>query len=132
MAYLPQSCLTPFTPPFHYTSCDYFGPYRVKIGHNKTAKHSGVIFTWLNTKAVHLELAADCTTMEFTQVLRRFFALRGSPALMISDNGSQLIGAERELPEMIEGLDSDKLREFSAERRIKWQFTTPAAPHQNG
>jgi len=86
----------------------------------------------LNTKAVHLELAADCTTMEFMQVLQRFFALRGTPALMISDNGSQLVGAERELREMIEGSGSDKLREFSADRGIKWQFTTPAAPHQNG
>ena len=51
---------------------------------------------------------------------------------MISDNGSQLVGAERELREMIEGSGSDKLREFSADRGIKWQFTTPAAPHQNG
>ena len=52
--------------------------------------------------------------------------------MMISDNGSQLVGAERELREMIEGLDTEKLQEFSAERRMKWQFTTPAAPHQNG
>ena len=97
MTDLPQSRLAPFTPPFHYTSCDYFGPYRIKIGRNKTAKHYGVIFTCLNTRVVHLELAADCTKMEFMQVLRPFFALRRSPALIISDNGSQLVGAEREL-----------------------------------
>lgn len=52
--------------------------------------------------------------------------------MMISDNGSQLVGAERELREMIEGLDTEKLQEFSAERGMKWQFMTPAAPHQNG
>ena len=132
MADLPQSRLAPFTPPFHYTSCDYFGPYRVKISRNKIAKHYGVIFTCLNTRAVHLELAADCTTTEFMQVLRRFFALRGVPLRMISDNGSQLVGAERELRKMIEGLDMDKLQEFSAERGMEWTFTTPAAPHQNG
>lgn len=132
MADLPKSRLAPFTPPFHHTSCDYFGPYRVRISRNKIAKHYAVIFTCLNTRAVHLELAADCTTMEFMQVLRRFYALRGVPALMISDNGSQLVGAERELREMIEGLDTEKLQEFSAERGMKWQFTTPAAPHQNG
>ena len=33
---------------------------------------------------------------------------------------------------MIEGLDKETLQEFSAERGMKWQFTTPAAPHQNG
>ena len=95
MADLPQSHLAPFTPPFHHTSCDYFGPYRVRISRNKIVKHYAVIFTCLNTRAVHLELVDDCTTMEFMQVLRRFYALREVPALMISDNGSQLVGAER-------------------------------------
>ena len=31
---------------------------------------------------------------------------------MISDNGSQLVGAEQELREMIQGFNIDKLREF--------------------
>ena len=51
---------------------------------------------------------------------------------MISDNGSQFIGAERQLKEMIKGWDIEKLREFSAEKGIQWKFTTPASPHQNG
>ena len=51
---------------------------------------------------------------------------------MLSDNRSQLVGAERELREMIKGWETDKLYEFSAERGMQWQFTTPAAPHQNG
>lgn len=131
MADLPESRLAPFTPPFHYTSYDYFGPYCVQISRNKVAKYYCVIFTCLNTRAVHLELAADCTTMEFMQVLR-CFVLRGVPILMLSDNGSQLVGAERELRKMIEGLDTEKLQEFSAERGMEWKFTTPAAPHQNG
>ena len=132
MADLPQNRLAPFTPPFHFTSCDYFGPYQVKIGRNKTTKHYGVLFTCLNTRAVHLELATDCSTMELMQVLRRFFAVRGLPALMISDNGSQMVGAERELQAMVKGLDTDGLKEFCADKGMKWQFATPAAPHQNG
>ena len=77
MGDLPALRLSPQTPPFHYSSCDYFGPYNVKIGRNKTKKHYGVIFTCLNTRAVHLELAVDLSTMEFIQVLRRFFSIRG-------------------------------------------------------
>ena len=118
-------------PLFHFTACDYFGPYKVKISRNKTAKYYGVIFTCLNTKAVHLELAVDYSKMEFMQTLRRFFAIRGQPAMMLSDNGSQLVGAERELREMIRGWDVEQLKEFNAEKGIKWQFATPAAPHQN-
>ena len=104
MADLPECRLAPLTPPFYYTACDYFGPYNVKIGSNKTTKCYGVIFTCLNTRAVHLELAVDYSTMEFIQVLRRFFAVRGCPSLIISDNGSQLVGAERELREMVKGM----------------------------
>ena len=77
MAELPKIRLMPHTPAFYHTACDYFGPYKVKVGRNKTAKHYGVLFTCLNTRAVHFKLAteSDCTTMEFIQVLRRFFAI---------------------------------------------------------
>ena len=88
MADLPDERMAPFTPPFHFTSVDYFGPLQVKVSRNKTAKHYGVIFTYLNTRAVHLELAVDCSTMEFLQVLRRFFSMRGQLAQLLSDNGT--------------------------------------------
>ena len=43
-----------------------------------------------------------------------------------------MVGAERELHEMVEGLDPYKLRDFCAERSINWLLAAPAAPHQNG
>ncbi|KAL9977676.1 hypothetical protein ACROYT_G015108 [Oculina patagonica] len=54
------------------------------------------------------------------------------PAFMISENGSQLVGTEQELQVMIEGLDTEKLKEIFAERLWQWQFTTTTVPHQNG
>ena len=74
MAELPRERLAPHTLPFHYTACDYFGPFAVRIGCNKTTKHYRVLFTCL-----HLELATECSAMEFVQVLRQIFALRGQP-----------------------------------------------------
>ena len=132
MADLRRTRLEPFTPPFHYTACDYFGPYKVKISPNTTTKHYGVIFTCINTRAVHLELAVDYSTVEFMQTLTRFSGIRGQPALMMSDSGSQLLGAERELREMIKGWNHKELKEFNAEKGMRWQFITPGAPHQNG
>lgn len=70
--------------------------------------------------------------MAFLQVLRRFFSYRGYPKLLISDNGSQMIGAERELHLMTQGWDNMQLKEFCANRGMTWQFTMPLAPHQNG
>ena len=118
MADLPRTRLEPFTPPFHYTACNYFGPYKVKISQNTTTKHDGLIFTCMNTRAVHLELAVDYSTVEFMQMLRRFFGITGQPALM-SDNGSQLVGAERELREMIQGWNHKGLKEFSTEKGMR-------------
>ena len=132
MADLPQLRLAPCTPPFHHTVCNYFGPFMVKIGHNKTTKHYGVVFTCLNTRAIHLELTVDCSTMEFLQVLRRFFSIRRQPAVMMRDNGTQFVGAERELCKMITGWDKKQLQEFCAEKGMEWKFTTPKAPYHNG
>ena len=81
---------------------------------------------------MHLELAVDLSTMKYIQVLQRFFAIRGLPASMLSDNCTQFVGADRELKEMIRGWDVKELREFCAEKGMKWQFITPTAPHQNG
>ena len=67
------------------------------MGRNKTTKHYGVIFACMNTRAVHLELVLGYSTMECIQLLRRFFVIRGYPHEMLSDNGSQLVGTEREL-----------------------------------
>ena len=33
---------------------------------------------------------------------------------------------------MIKGWDIQQLKDFCADRGMKWRFTTPAAPHQNG
>ncbi|XP_070571288.1 uncharacterized protein [Ptychodera flava] len=36
MGDLQQQRFAPYTQPFNYTACDYFGPNKVKISHNKT------------------------------------------------------------------------------------------------
>ena len=132
MANLPTLRLAPYTPPFYMTACDYFGPYNVKTSRNKTSKHYGVLFTCLNTQAVHLEMAADITTMEFLQVLRRFLAIRGRPAVILSDKGSQFVSAEKELLQMVGDINEEEVKEFCGEKGMQWKFIAPGAPHQNG
>ena len=115
MADLPRTRLEPFTPPFHYTACDYFGPYKVKISRNTTTKHYKVILP-ARTRELY---TWSWLAVEFMQTLRRFFAIRGQIALMMSDNGSQLVGAERELREMIQGWNHKGLKEFSTEKGMR-------------
>ena len=71
--------------PYHHVVCSRaphrsctqrwitFGPINVKVGRNKTVKHYGVVFTCMNTRAIHCEIAVYASTMELLQVLRRFF-----------------------------------------------------------
>ena len=42
------------------------------------------------------------------------------------------MGAERKFKEMIQGWNHKELKEFSAEKGMRWQFITPGAPRQNG
>lgn len=102
MANLPSLRLAPYTPLFYITACDYFGPYNVRI--------------CLNTRALHLEMAVDLSSMEFLQVLRRFLAIRGRPAVILSDNGSQFVGAEKELRQMTNDVNEEEAQEFCGEK----------------
>ena len=48
--------------------------------------------------------------MTVLQVLHGFFAIRGQPAVMISENGSQFVGTERELGEMVQGFSQEEIQ----------------------
>ena len=43
-----------------------------------------------------------------------------------------MVGAENEFRLMLEGWTKSQLKEFCADRGMKWQFTTPTAPQQSG
>ena len=67
----------------------------------ETAKRYSTLFTCMTTRAVHLELAGDMSTDSFILALRRFKARRGHPKSIRSDNGSNFVGAERELKDAL-------------------------------
>lgn len=119
MADLPQVRVQP-SPPFYNIALDLFGPFHIKFGRNKTKKYWGILFTCLNTRAVYVDVTVDYSTMECLQTLRRFFSIRGYPNTIISDQGTQLVGASKEL------------QNWCNNRGIKWKFVTPTAAHQNG
>ena len=56
-----------------------------------------------------MELASDSTKDVFPLTLRRFIASRGKPKEILSENGSNFIGADRELCEALEKLGQRKI-----------------------
>jgi hypothetical protein len=131
MAELPKVRLTPFEPPFTNTGVDFFGPLMVKHGRG-SAKRYGCIFVCMASRAIHLELAQSLETGDFIMVLRRFLNIRGNVKQLRSDNGTNFVGAERELREALENWNQHQIEEHLVQRGIEWIFHPPYASHMSG
>ena len=117
--------------PFSTVGLDYLGPLTVKK-FRKTEKRYVLLITCLSTRAIHLEIAASMDTDCFLMALRRFIARRGKPYAIYSDNGTNLVGGERELREAIEHWNQEHITDVLSQRNVRWVFLPPGAPHMGG
>ncbi|XP_071944866.1 uncharacterized protein [Antedon mediterranea] len=132
MADLPEQRITVGERPFCCTGMDYFGPF-VEIKRDRaTQQRYGVIFTCLKTRAVHLEVACSLTINSCIHAIRRFISRRRPAHTIRSDNGTNIVGAQRELQKSLKELDVDKIQRNMLKKGINWQFNPPAASHYGG
>lgn len=131
MASLPKDRVEPFGPAFTSVGVDLFGPFMVKRGRS-LVKQYGCIFTCLTIRAVHLEVVHSMDTDSMINALRRFIARRGKPKKMYSDNGTNLVGAEKELREMLRTWNQEKINNALTQEGVEWHFNPPGASHQGG
>lgn len=130
MADLPQARLQIFKPPFFSTGMDCFGPFTVKVG-RRCEKRWGILFKCLTTRAVHIDLLSSLDTDSFLMALRRFISRRGKPSEVLSDQGTNFKGGERELQESFKSL-SPALQTELAKQQIQFRFNPPSSPHFGG
>lgn len=128
---LPQDRVSPDEPPFTRVGVDLFGPFAVKRGRT-TVKRYGVICTCLSVRAVHLEVASSLDTDSFVNALRRFIARRGQVSEVRSDNGTNFVGAERELREAIGKWNQAQINNTLIQKGIQWIFNPPSGSHHGG
>ncbi|XP_028168404.1 uncharacterized protein LOC114358595 isoform X4 [Ostrinia furnacalis] len=124
-------------PPFYTVALDYAGPFLLKDRQGrgcKTYKSYIAIFICSSTKAVHIELVTGLETHSFLSAFRRFIARRGKPRVVVSDNGTTFRGADRELRELYDFLNtnSNELTTSCTEQGIEWKFVPSYSPHMNG
>ena len=131
MADLPLNRITPDLPPFTHTGLDYFGPIEVKRGRSKVKRY-GALFTCLASRAIHLEMAYTLDTDSCISALRRFICRRGQVKQIVSDNGTNFVGTERELREAFDHLNLHRLEHSVQAEGIKWTFNPPYGPHHGG
>ncbi|XP_049294136.1 uncharacterized protein LOC125769445 [Anopheles funestus] len=131
MSELPLARLSPFTRPFSYTGIDYFGPFLVASG-RRQEKRWGVLFTCLTVRAIHIEVAHSLNTSACIIALRNFIARRGTPIEIVTDRGTNFVGADRELKDAAKQIDLDELIDAVYLPDTKWRFNPPGAPHFGG
>ena len=132
MSNLPEDrlkCCAPFT----YCGVDYFGPFMIKG--RKELKRYGVLITCMSSRAIHLETATILETDVFINALRRFLSRRGPVRQLRSDQGTNFVGARRELREALEEMDHSKIKEELLKSQCDWidfKMNVPAASHMGG
>nr|CAI5837862.1 unnamed protein product [Callosobruchus analis] len=130
---LPQDRITP-TSPFLNTGVDYARPFTIRIRKgrgSKTEKCYVAVFICFSTKAIHLELVSSLSSDAFLNCLRRFIARRGKPNKIFSDNGTNFVGAKRELTRFL-NCNTSQFQRFCADDGIMWYFIPPQSPHFGG
>ena len=130
MADLPSSRLCD-TAPFDHVGVDVAGPFYVHDGvcTRRTAGTKKVfvlVINCLSSRAVHLEALGGMDSNSFINAIRRFMAVRGTCRSILSDHGTNFIGALSQCDDLnlvqrgIEGLG------------IQWRLIPVSASHHGG
>ena len=92
----------------------------------------GVLYSCSSTRAIHIDVAVNYDTGSVLHTTRRLQSLRGNVKKIISDPGSQLVAASKELKEWRRGWSTAELVEFGNKHGIDWQFIPANSQHENG
>ena len=104
---------------FQAIGIDFSSPLYLKTPEGEgEAKSYIALITCCSSRMVHLELCSSLDTAALLGCLKRFFARRGSPSLVISDNAKTFKAAT--------------LKNFIAARGISWNFNLAKAPWWGG
>ena len=114
--------------PFANTEVDYFGPFEVRFI-RKAMKRWCCLFTFLTTRAVHIEVVPRMEADACLAAITKFIARRGKPNIIVSDNGTNFVGAAVEMREGIKAGNQSDIEHSLAQKKIKWKFNPPGAPH---
>ena len=71
-------------------------------------------------------------TDALSNAFSRFTSRREVPKEVVSDNGTNFVGAVNELKEVFNQLDQEKIKRKTSAQRVKWLFNPPAGPHFGG
>ena len=86
----------------------------------------------ITSRAVHIEVANSLDTDSCLNALRRFICRRGQVKRIRSDNGTNFVGAQRELKEALAKMNQQRIQGALLQKGIQWSFNPPGASHHGG
>ena len=134
MGQIPKLRVAARFPAFSDTAIDMFGPLKIRLGRKTLKKPHAITFTCMATREVHLELVTDRGTDTFLMALRRFVSLRGNRNNCWSDCGTDFIGAQHYLKELLKDWDIPRIQSVVSEEfscTFQWSWDVPRASHQD-
>ena len=87
------------------------------------------------SREVHLEVSNSLETDSFINALRRFICRRGPVRQLRSDQGTNFIGAKKELREALQAMDQCKISSEMLKEDCDWvtfKMNPPSASHAGG
>lgn len=124
--------------PFSNVGIDFAGYFEIKTSTRRNAGYTKCyicLFVCMATKAIHLELSQNLSTESFLSAFRRFVSRRGLPNQIFSDRGTNFIGANNELPRLLNDRNHKITKDILANLvndNIQWNFNPAHAPHFGG
>ncbi|XP_055604546.1 uncharacterized protein LOC129752795 [Uranotaenia lowii] len=128
---IPDGLMTNWNGWLEQIGIDYFGPLTVKVG-RRTEKRWVALFTCLSSRALHLEVVPSLDTSSCLIAIRCFMSIRGIPQKILTDNGTNFVGADRETKKLLQELDLQQIADTLSVRGVQWAFIPPGAPHFGG
>ena len=118
---------------FSKVGIDFAGPLHIKqLGRGKPRLKSYIlVFSCLQTRAIHLEATESQDTDSVLNAFSRFTSIRGMPLEVLSDNWKAFVTEDKELQSWVRYLDDDLIIK-SELANVIWHFTPPYGPHHGG
>ncbi len=124
------------TYPFRVTAVNATGPFTTKLPKGQARrKWYLLVFTCCAFRCVHLEVMTDLSVEAFLMAFQHFLGRRNRPEILMMDNGTNFVGAARELQREWREIQDDlhaRVHGQTSDCPIKFQFHVSYTPYRNG
>ena len=112
---------------------DLCGLYLIKQCRTRV-KRWVTLFTCAATRASDIHIVHSWETDSFLKALSRFLSVRQcKPEFMVSDCGSNFVGADKELKRFLtSGRNQKKIGDELSHKGVCWKFNPPRSSHRKG